>query len=132
MPVRANVKHPLKHARINDNKKVFLYDDVYQNQRDIHTMPLTIKDVQQVAHLARLQLSDADLNKSLADMNSLLGLVEKMNAADTESVSPMAHPQDLQQPLRTDEVTEINQRELFQQNAPAVENELYLVPTVIE
>ena len=95
-------------------------------------MSLTTKDVEKVAHLARLQLSSAELNESLVDMNNILGLVKKMNKAETDDVMPMAHPQDLQQPLRTDEVTETNQRDLFQKNAPAIENGLYLVPTVIE
>ena len=52
--------------------------------------------------------------------------------ANTDDVTPMAHPVDTAQPLRADEVTESDQRDEFQRNAPAVENGLYLVPKVIE
>ena len=65
-------------------------------------------------------------------MSSILDLVEQMNSVDTEGVTPMAHPQDVAQRLREDEVLEENQREHFQSIAPATENGLYLVPKVIE
>ena len=55
-----------------------------------------------------------------------------MNAADTEGVEPMAHPQHMAQRLRPDEVTETDQREKFQRIAPLIEDGLYLVPKVIE
>ena len=55
-----------------------------------------------------------------------------MNAVDTSGVTPMAHPLDAVQRLREDAVTESDQREHFQQVAPAVEAGLYLVPKVIE
>jgi len=55
-----------------------------------------------------------------------------MSAVDTRGVTPMAHPLDAQQRLRADEVTEINQREQLQANAPQVEAGLFLVPQVIE
>jgi aspartyl-tRNA(Asn)/glutamyl-tRNA(Gln) amidotransferase subunit C len=55
-----------------------------------------------------------------------------MQAVDTKGIVPMSHSQDVTQRLREDVVTEINQRELFQSIAPAVEGGLYLVPKVIE
>ncbi len=55
-----------------------------------------------------------------------------MNKVDTQNVEPMAHPLDVTQRLRKDEVTEINQREKFQSVAPNAEKGLYLVPKVIE
>ena len=58
--------------------------------------------------------------------------VEQMNTVDTSGVVPMAHPLDAHQRLRPDEVTETDQRELFQAGAPLVEAGLYLVPKVIE
>ncbi len=95
-------------------------------------MSLDRSDVQHIAHLARLSLDDAQVDAYLGDLNAILHLVEQLQAVDTEGVSPMAHPQDLAQRLRPDEVTEPNQREKFQALAPAVENGLYLVPKVIE
>ncbi|MDH5778148.1 MAG: Asp-tRNA(Asn)/Glu-tRNA(Gln) amidotransferase subunit GatC, partial [Gammaproteobacteria bacterium] len=58
--------------------------------------------------------------------------VEQMSAVDTDQVSPMAHPLDEVQRLRTDAVTEQNQREHYQSIAPQVEEGHYLVPRVIE
>ncbi|HVJ22803.1 MAG TPA: Asp-tRNA(Asn)/Glu-tRNA(Gln) amidotransferase subunit GatC, partial [Burkholderiales bacterium] len=51
---------------------------------------------------------------------------------DTAGVEPMAHAQDLVQPLRVDSVTETDRRESYQVVAPAVEDGLYLVPKVLE
>ncbi len=55
-----------------------------------------------------------------------------MNSVDTTEVTPMAHPLDVAQRLREDEVLETNQRERFQKVAPLTEDGLYLVPKVIE
>ncbi len=65
-------------------------------------------------------------------MNDILSMVDQMAAVDTQGVEPMAHPQEVTQRLREDEVTETDQRELFQSIAPQVEDGLYLVPKVIE
>ncbi len=55
-----------------------------------------------------------------------------MNDVDTTDVEPMAHPQDLVARLRPDRVTESDNRDAFQRNAPRTEDGLYLVPQVIE
>ena len=55
-----------------------------------------------------------------------------MQAVDTSSVIPMANPLDASQRLRSDAVTESDRHREFQQIAPAVEADLYLVPKVIE
>ncbi len=95
-------------------------------------MSLDRSDVQRIAHLARLSLDERQVDAYLEDLNAILQLVERLQAVDTDGVGPMAHPQDLAQRLRADEVTETNQRDKFQALAPAVENGLYLVPKVIE
>jgi len=95
-------------------------------------MSLEKQDIEQIAHLARLGISDDDVPDYVRNLTNILDLVEQMNATDTEGVLPMAHPQDAHQRLRADEVTEINQREHFQKNAPEVEAGLFLVPQVIE
>jgi aspartyl-tRNA(Asn)/glutamyl-tRNA(Gln) amidotransferase subunit C len=95
-------------------------------------MSLTKKDVENIAHLARLAIDDADIPNYANNLSSILELVEQMNAIDTTDVEPMAHPLDAVQRLRKDEVTEQNQREHFQQVAPMTEAGLYLVPKVIE
>ncbi len=69
-------------------------------------------------------------------LNDFFGIVEKMRAVDTAGIEPLAHPvatfQDIALRLREDRVSEPNQREANQQNAPALERGLFLVPKVIE
>lgn len=95
-------------------------------------MALDKDKVQGIAHLARLAIDEADIPAYADNLSSILALVEQMNAVDTSGVEPMAHPLEMAQRLREDVVSEENQREHFQQHAPAVENGLYLVPKVIE
>ena len=95
-------------------------------------MALERSDVEKIAHLARLGLNDADLPQTTTTLNSILGLIDAMQAVDTEGVEPLAHPLEATQRLRADVVSETNQREAYQAIAPAVENGLYLVPKVIE
>lgn len=104
-------------------------------------MSLSSTDVKRVAHLARIEISDAEAEATLAKLSGILGLIEQMQAIDTTGITPMSHSQDLVQRLREDVVTETNQRERFQSivppvgngsNEPATENGLYLVPKVIE
>ena len=85
-----------------------------------------------IAHLARLAIDDADIPNYANNLSNILELVEQMNAIDTTDVEPMAHPLDAVQRLRKDEVTEQNQRDHYQQVAPLTEAGLYLVPKVIE
>jgi aspartyl-tRNA(Asn)/glutamyl-tRNA(Gln) amidotransferase subunit C len=95
-------------------------------------MSLEKADVENIAHLARLAVSDGELEAVATDLSRILGLVEQMNAVDTAGVVPMAHPLHMAQRLREDEVTESDQRGLFQSVAPETEGGLYLVPKVIE
>ena len=95
-------------------------------------MSLTLEQVQRIAHLARIAISDTEAQATRAQMNAIFDLIEQMQAVDTRGVAPMAHAQDLAQRLRADAVTETDQRDGFQQVAPEVESGLYLVPKVIE
>ena len=95
-------------------------------------MALERSDVEKIAHLARLGLNDADIPQTTATLNNILGLIDAMQAVDTNGIEPLAHPLEATQRLRADTVTESNHRETYQAIAPAVENGLYLVPKVIE
>lgn len=95
-------------------------------------MALKRSDVEKVAHLARLQIEEQDIPEYTRNLTSILDLVSQMQEVNTDNVEPLAHPLDATQRLRHDEVTETNQREHFQQNAPATEAGLFLVPKVIE
>lgn len=95
-------------------------------------MSLEPAQVKEIAHLARLAIEEHDIPSYAKNLSEILAFVEQMNAVDTEGVEPMAHPLDMTQRLRADEVTESDQREAFQAIAPATEAGLYLVPKVIE
>ena len=90
------------------------------------------KNVEQIAHLARLDINKKDIPEYVTNLGNILALVEQMNTVNTDDVAPMAHPTDAVQRLRDDVVTAKNQREHFQKIAPQVEDGLYLVPQVIE
>ena len=95
-------------------------------------MALERSDVEKIAHLARIGLNDADIPRTTEALNSILGLIDQMQAVDTSGIEPLAHPLEASQRLRADVVTERNNRETYQAIAPAVEKGLYLVPKVIE
>lgn len=95
-------------------------------------MSLSADEVRKVAFLARLQLEADQVSAYAGELSGILAMVDALQAADTAGVAPMAHPLDLGARLRADAVTEADQREAFQANAPRVEEGLYLVPKVIE
>jgi aspartyl-tRNA(Asn)/glutamyl-tRNA(Gln) amidotransferase subunit C len=96
-------------------------------------MSVSRQDIDNIARLARLALSEEEIPRYIDAMTRILGLVEQLNSVDSSNVTPMAHPLPGQrQRLRPDMVTETDQRELYQHNAPQVSAGLYLVPRVIE
>lgn len=95
-------------------------------------MTLTRKEVHDIAHLARLQITEEELPVYANDLSGIIDLVNQLQAADTRGVLPMAHPLDVCQRLRGDKTTESDRHALYQQNASQVEAGLYLVPKVIE
>jgi len=95
-------------------------------------MSLNQEQIQRIAHLARIALSDDEAISTRCQLEGIFGLIEEMQAVDTSGVEPMAHAQEVCQRLRADTVSETNQRDLFQNIAPEIENGLYLVPKVIE
>lgn len=95
-------------------------------------MSISTEEVNRIAWLARLAIESDKIDAYAHDLSGILNFIEQMSAVDTAAVEPMAHPLDQAQRLRPDVVTESDQRQLFQQNAPAVEAGLYLVPKVIE
>ncbi len=95
-------------------------------------MALSKQDVEYIAHLARLEVSDEEIAGYVDKLSSIIDLVAKLGELDTSAVLPMAHPLDMSQRLRPDQVTETNQRDLFQRNAQAVGDGFYRVPKVID
>lgn len=95
-------------------------------------MALNTTDVEKIAHLARLQINDSDIREVGQRISNILQMIDQMQNVDTGEVTPMAHPFDAAQRLRTDQVTEQDQRDYLQRIAPATQDGLYLVPKVIE
>ena len=95
-------------------------------------MSLERTEVERIAHLARLAVSEEELDSVAGDLSNILDLVAQMDAIDTSGITPMAHPLHMVQRMRQDTVVETDQRDLFQAVAPAVEKGLYLVPRVVE
>jgi aspartyl-tRNA(Asn)/glutamyl-tRNA(Gln) amidotransferase subunit C len=96
-------------------------------------MSLSRTDVEGIARLARLEITDAQLSEYAGSLSKILSFVEQLNAADTASVEPMAHPLEGEvQRLRPDLVTEVDRHEKYQKNAAQVAAALYVVPKVIE
>lgn len=95
-------------------------------------MTLSLDDVKRIATLSYIETNNNEANVMLAQLSDIFNLIEQMQAVDTTTVEPMSHAQDVTQRLRDDIVTESDQRELFQSIAPQVEEDLYLVPKVIE
>jgi aspartyl-tRNA(Asn)/glutamyl-tRNA(Gln) amidotransferase subunit C len=90
------------------------------------------EQVRQIAQLARLELKPEEHAELVDKLSKIVDFVDQLSAADTEGVMPMAHPLDVAQRLRPDVVTEVNERDRYQQNASSVTDGLYLVPKVIE
>ncbi|MFQ3229936.1 Asp-tRNA(Asn)/Glu-tRNA(Gln) amidotransferase subunit GatC [Reinekea sp.] len=95
-------------------------------------MSIDSSKVESVAILARLKVNEHELPDYVNSLSSILDLVDTMQAVDTSNVEPLANPLDASQRLRADVVTESNQRDALQANAPKAEQGLFLVPKVIE
>jgi aspartyl-tRNA(Asn)/glutamyl-tRNA(Gln) amidotransferase subunit C len=105
---------------------------VHHAQRE-PPMALTREQLASIAALARLDLTPSEVPVYQDSLSRILEFVGALERVDTTSVAPMAHPlPGLSQRLRPDVVSEQDQRERYQANAPQVAAGLYLVPKVIE
>ena len=95
-------------------------------------MALNLTDVIRIAHLARIEISAAEADATLAQLNDIFGMIERMSRVDTDGIEPMSHPLGGAQRLREDQVTETDQRAANMKNAPDARDGLFLVPRVVE
>jgi aspartyl-tRNA(Asn)/glutamyl-tRNA(Gln) amidotransferase subunit C len=95
-------------------------------------MSFSTDDVARLAHLARIALDEETAQDVRRKLDAIFTLIDELRAIDTTGVAPMAHAQDAMAPLRDDVVTEEDRHALYQAQAPAVADGLYLVPKVIE
>lgn len=89
-------------------------------------------DVQKVAMLARIRLTDEEAAELGPQLEQIVGYIDQLSGIGTDNIAPTAHPHDIAMPLRADIVSNGNRREILQQPAPATEAGLYIVPKVIE
>ena len=95
-------------------------------------MNLTSADVRKVASLARLKVTDADVDSLLGDLSAILEYVDVLNEVDTTGIQPMVHAVELHDVLRADVLQVSLPREAALQNAPRTDGKCFLVPTIIE
>ena len=95
-------------------------------------MALSKDDIDYIAHLARLEISDGEVADYSVKLSKIIDFINELDKADTGDLLPMAHPLDMSQRLRADEVTAADERDRYQQNASETANGLYVVPRVVE
>lgn len=95
-------------------------------------MASTEIDIKYVAHLARLQLTTDEEKKLGAQLDPILGYIEKLNELDVTGVEPTAHAVPLVNVTRSDEVRPALPHEVAMRNAPAQANGLFIVPKIVE
>jgi aspartyl-tRNA(Asn)/glutamyl-tRNA(Gln) amidotransferase subunit C len=94
--------------------------------------PLSAEDVQKVARLARLKLSEADVAKFSRQLGDILGYIQQLNAVPTDGVEPMAHAVPVQNVLREDVEQPSLPRAEALQNAPRADGKFFLVPQILD
>ena len=95
-------------------------------------MSVNEEQVRHVAKLARLALSDAEIDKMVPELNNILGWVEQLGEVDTDGVEPLTAVIDLKQRLRNDVVNDGEMRDAVLLNAPDAQHGFFAVPKVIE
>jgi len=93
---------------------------------------LTRDDVKKVAVLARLKLSEAEIDSLTTQMGKILGFVESLNEVQTDGVEPMVHAMELRNVFRADEARPSLPREESLKNAPKTDGKYFLVPQILD
>ena len=94
-------------------------------------MKISVDEVKYVAKLARLNLSEKEVEAMTSQLDSILSYVDKLNELDTEQVKPTTHAIEVQNAFREDEVRDSLGQEASLQNAPRQNGEAFVVPKVI-
>ena len=95
-------------------------------------MKMNRKDVEHVALLSRLDLSENELDKFTGQLDAILEYIDVLNQVDTSAVEPMAHVLEIRNVMRSDEVQPSLPREAALQNAPDAEDGFFKVPKIVE
>lgn len=95
-------------------------------------MSVTPEQVRHIANLARIAMSEEELERFVPELNNILGWVEQLGEVDTEGVEPLATVIEQKLRLRDDKVTDGDCRDEILANAPDAEHGFFAVPKVIE
>jgi aspartyl-tRNA(Asn)/glutamyl-tRNA(Gln) amidotransferase subunit C len=95
-------------------------------------MSVTSQQVRHIAKLARIGMSDAEIEALVPEINNILGWVEQLGEVNTDGVEPLATVIDQKMRLRDDAVTAGNIRDEILANAPEAQHGFFAVPKVIE
>jgi len=95
-------------------------------------MPVSTEQVRHIAKLARIAMSDAEIERLAPELNNILGWVEQLAEVSTDGVEPLTAVIDQKLRLRDDVVTEGNIRDEILANAPEAQHGFFAVPKVIE
>lgn len=95
-------------------------------------MKLSSQEVEYVAHLARLEITDKEKDKFTAQLNDILLYIDKLNELDTKGVEPMSHAIAVTNAFREDNIVDSIGTEKSLANAPDPRGEFFRVPKVID
>jgi aspartyl-tRNA(Asn)/glutamyl-tRNA(Gln) amidotransferase subunit C len=95
-------------------------------------MSVDTKQVRHIAKLARIAMSDAEVEAMVPELNNILSWVEQLGEVNTDGVEPLTAVIDNKLRLRDDAVTDGNCRDVILRNAPGAEHGFFAVPKVIE
>lgn len=95
-------------------------------------MEITKKDIEHIADLSMLSLSEAEIDRYTKDMQGIVSFAKQVNEVDTEGVDISAFALDTYNVFREDEVKTSLDRELLLQNAPSSNGEAYALPSMVE
>ena len=95
-------------------------------------MSIKKSEIAYISSLSKLKMEDIEIDNFTSQISDILEMIQQLEKVDTDGIEPMAHPLNMKQRLRMDEVTEENQRDLYQENAVEVEQGFYKVPKVID
>jgi aspartyl-tRNA(Asn)/glutamyl-tRNA(Gln) amidotransferase subunit C len=95
-------------------------------------MSVDIATVKRVARLARIAVSEEDASRMAGELNTILGFVEQLNEVDVTGVEPMTSVIPMAMKKRQDAVTDGNKAADIVANAPATDENFFLVPKVVE
>lgn len=96
-------------------------------------MTLSNQEIQYLAQLSKLTINNDEIDDVRSKINDIINMVGLLSEVDTDGIEPLANPTDAMQRLRPDTVTETDDnRQSLMANAPHIEDDLFLVPKVIE